>query len=885
MTPPTGTITFVFTDIIGSTRLWERFPEAMAAAIRQHDDLLREVFTGHGGFVFKTVGDSFCVAFADPSAALAAAAEVHSQIAAARWDGTGPLSVRVAVHAGPAELRGGDYFGQTLSRVARIESAAHGGQVLVSSSVGELVRETLPAGFGLKDLGKHLLRSIERPEHLYQLTGPGLRGDFPSPRGMSVLPNNLPTQTTSFIGREKELAAVLEALGGATRLLTLTGSGGTGKTRLALESAARMVGMFRDGVWLVELALVGDASKLLEAVAEAAGVREEPGQPLHDTLLGALRGKDTLLLLDNCEHLTGAAASLATELLRVCPKLKILATSRHSLGIKGESTHAVPPLGIFDRLREPGEAAGSPARLAAYDAVRLFVERAAAVRPGFRLDDSNAAAVGEICSRLDGIPLALELAAARMRLLDAGELAARLGDRFRIIKGGNADRLPHQQTLKALIDWSFELLSEPERALFRRLAVFRGGRSLEAVEAVCSGGVVAREDVIDHLQQLIEKSLVSTEPGGSGALRYVLLESVWHYARTKLAESGEESGARDRHLAWFLKWAERAAPEFEGPDQKQWIERFNDDAFNFDAAFAWCHSQGRAEEGVRLLAALGRPLEVRGYLTEAREHALRVLDEGSGVAPGLLARATASAARLAWAKDLYDEGEQFFRRASELARDAGDSQTAHLCDAFLGFFARGNGDIDTAERAFADGLARSEESGDRRLRAMCLSGLGRVAYDRGELEKARALAEESLALYRELGDLWIIGLILWGVANIAIAQGDVRRAASAVCEWGAIATDLGNTWILPYILATFGNAAMAAGNPRRAARFHAAATVLRERFGSVFTPIEAREHEAQIAAIRAALEKEEFDSAWEDGLAADPAELLTEARSTCIHSQ
>ncbi|GAB4170090.1 MAG: hypothetical protein Fur0032_08810 [Terrimicrobiaceae bacterium] len=850
----------------------------MGAVVRRHDDLLRGLFERAGGFVFKTVGDAFCVAFEDPGSAVAAAVAVTRALGEEPWGEVGPVKVRVGIHTGPAEFRGQDYFGTTLSRVARIESAGHGGQILVSGVTVELMADTSGGGFGFRDLGYHLLRSLEKPEHLFQVLADGLPESFPPPRSMEFLPNNLPQQTTSFVGREKEMENVLAALEGTARLVTLVGTGGTGKTRLAMESGARLIGAFPDGVWLAELALVGDASKVFQCVTEAVGVREEPGVPLRETLLSALRNKRLLLILDNCEHLTGSVASLAVELLRRCPGVKLLATSRHSLGIAGENTLAVPPLGTIDIQRDDIRGPGLVNRLLRYDAVKLFLERAISVRPDFEMTADNAAAVAEICSRLDGIPLAIELAAARVRILGAEQIASRLVDRFRLLKGGSADRLPHQQTLQALIDWSYELLSEPERVLFRRLGVFVGGRELEAIEEVCAGPGLEGADILDVLQQLIEKSLVGTEAAGSGELRYTLLESVWHYARQKLAEAGEEEEMRGRHMRYFLDWAEMASEKFTGSDQKKWLEKFNEDVFNFDAAVSWCLRSGKYVEGARFLAALGRPLEVRGYLTEARSHALMVLDHGSGIPASLLAKATAAAARIAWAMDLYDEAAQLYRDTAVLAREAGDQVEAELSEAFLGFFARAEGRAEEAAARFRHGLEASQSLGDLRLRAMSLSGLGRVSLDAGRLDEARDLLEEGLRIYRGLGDHWIVGLILWGVANVAVARGDIRRAEQAICEWAGIANDLGNRWILPYILVEFAHVALAAKAPRSAARFLGGAEALRERFGIQLTAQESASLNQAIEATKVALEPEIFNDLWAEGRATPAEDLVAGAR-------
>ena len=875
---PQGTVSFVFTDIVGSTRLWEKHPLAMGEAVRAHDNMLRNIFQQEGGYVFKTVGDAFCVAFSSPSDALRSAVRVQSALGSTDWGEVGSLAVRAAVHAGPAELREGDYFGSTLNRTARIEAAAHGGQILVSAIVRDLAQDAPPDGIGFRDLGEHRLRSLERPEHLYQITAPGLRVDFPPPRSMTVLPNNLPVQSTSFIGRDREMRETGEYLEGRTRLLTLTGAGGTGKTRLALELGASLIGAYPGGVWLVELAMIGDASRLMQAVTSAVGVREEPGRPVRDTLVDALSAKKTLLVLDNCEHLRGAVAALAGDLLRTCPSLHILATSRHALGIGGELTFAVPPLAAMDIRRERLDDPGLATRLTRFPAVKLFLERAAAVRQDFVLSDENARAVAEICGRLDGIPLAIELAAARTRLLDVRQIAERLSDRFRLLRGGGQDRLPHQQTLQALIDWSHELLTDQERVLLRRLGVFAGGRGLEAIEAVCAGDGVDPDDILDLLQDLVAKSLVFVEAERRHGTRYSMLESVWHYARRKLEEAGETATLRERHARHYLAWAEAASPEFEGPRQAEWLSRFNDEAFNVDAAITWCIEHERWQEGLRFLSALARPFEVRGFLSDTRTKAEAILTRAPDSSPEIMARAVGCAGRLAWALDLYDEARTHFERAARFARTAGDASRAALFDAFVGFLDRGDGNLEGAENRFLEGLAQAEENGDLRLRALCLGGRGRVAMDRGDLATARQLGEESLAIYRALGDHWITGLVLWGVARTAIAQNELPRAEQALCEWAGIAESLGNSWTLPYILETFGYAAIAQGEGPRAARMLGGAQALRERFGFRFSASEQAEHDRAVKKLHTLIDNPSLHDAWQTGMDTPRESLLEEAR-------
>ena len=480
--PPTGTVTFLFTDIEGSTKLWELYPDAMKVALARHDIILRQAIESHGGVVFKTVGDAFCAAFSSAPAAVEAALAAERALFSERWGETGAVRTRAALHTGNAESREGDYFGPTLNRVARLLSTGYGGQILLSLPAQELVRDHLPEGTELRDLGEHRLKDLIRPERIYQLAAWGLPADFPPLRALDPQRTNLPIQPTSFIGRRQEMAEVRRLLT-ATRLLTLTGTGGVGKTRLALHVAADLVDAYRDGVWLVELASVTDPALVLQAVAAALGVREQPGRPLRDTLIDFLDARHLLLVLDNCEHLVAACAQLADAVLHACPTVTILATSREALGVGGELTWRVPSLPAPDAQHPP-----PLEHLTQYEAVRLFIDRAVFALPSFTVTNANAPAVAQICWRLDGISLAIELAAARVKLLAPEQIAARLDDRFRLLTGGSRTALPRQQTLRAAIDWSYDLLSEPERTLLRRLSVFAGGWTLEGAEAVCGDG-------------------------------------------------------------------------------------------------------------------------------------------------------------------------------------------------------------------------------------------------------------------------------------------------------------------------------------------------------------------------------------------------------------
>ncbi len=619
--PPTGTVTFLFTDIEGSTRLWENSPDAMRPALARHDQILRETIAANSGYVFKTVGDAFCAAFATAPEAGQAALAIQRSLSAEPWATASPLRVRMALHTGVAEERDGDYFGQPLNRVARLLSAGHGGQTLLSLAAQELTRDRLPSSAALRDLGLRRLKDLDRPEHVFQLLHPSLPADFPPLRSLDNpdLPNNLPQQVTSFIGRGKEVAEVKTLLE-ATRLLTLAGAGGAGKSRLSLQVAADLLDRYFDGVWLVELAPLSDPALVPQAVADALGVREEPGKPIARTLTEWLRPKRLLLILDNCEHLVAACAALAADLLRNCPQARLLTSSREPLGVAGETVHRLPSLELPD-LRRVQTVGG----VSQYEAVRLFIDRAQAARPDFSVTDANAPAVAQVCVHLDGIPLAIELAAARVRSLSAEEINARLDRRFRLLTGGARTLLPRQQTLQALIDWSHDLLTDAEKVLLRRLSVFAGGWTLAEAEAVCTDGDISDLDVLDLLTSLSDKSLVIAEARGSGT-RYRLLETLRQYADDRLQQAGGQETMRGRHRERFFALAREAEPQLEGPGRAGWLDRLGADLDNLRAALddglaRAATDQALAVRVIQAVAALRALWQARALRREGHAYA------------------------------------------------------------------------------------------------------------------------------------------------------------------------------------------------------------------------------------------------------------------------
>jgi predicted ATPase/class 3 adenylate cyclase/DNA-binding SARP family transcriptional activator len=895
-----ATLTFLFTDIESSTRLWEEHPEEVRDALPRHDTLLRAATHTHGGQIFKTWGDQVCAAFSTAPEAVAAALAAQRALHAEAWGeapgaaGSGLLRVRMALHTGAAEERDGDYFGPPLNRVARLLEATHGGQIVLSLATQDLVREYLPEGTSLRNLGEHRLKDLQRPESIFQLVHPDLPAEFPPLRSLEAFAHNLPLQLTRFIGREREMAEVKRLLQTA-RLLTLTGAGGCGKTRLALQVAADLLEEYPNGVWLVELAALTDPALVPQTVAATWGVREEPGRPLIQTLMDYLRPRSLLLVLDNCEHVLAACAQLAEAWVRACPKLRILATSREGLGIGGEQTYRVPSLSRPDPQSLP-----VLEQLQAFEAVQLFAERAGLSQPSFAVTEANARAVAQVCHRLDGIPLALELAAARVKALPVETIAQRLDDRFRLLTGGSRTALPRQQTLRALIDWSYDLLTEAERALLRRLSVFSGGWTLEATEAVCARAGIESWEVLDLLTQLVEKSLVGYEEQ-EGKARYRLLETVRQYGRDRLLESGEEEAVRERHRDYFLALAEEAEPQLRGPQQKAWMDRLEREHDNLRAALEWSFTEeGGAEAALRLTAALawfgwGQTYSWVGAgkafaRAFERRHSVReevrvtayvwpwaseeLLEEGLALSRALGdmrcgARALLGLVMHAWNRGDYEAAQARAEEGLVLARESGDKSLLATGLVYRGWVALYQGDYEAARRHSEQGLTLARELGDLWLQGYVLNHLGMEARGQREYETARAFHEESLAIRRELGDQRGIGATLIYLGDAALEQEDEELARRCFAESLRIGQDMGNGLNIRLSLMGLGRLAWRRAIPRRAAHLWGAA----ECKGPI-PPASRAAYERDVAAAGAALGEEAFAAAWAEGRAMPLEEVI-----------
>jgi predicted ATPase/class 3 adenylate cyclase len=668
--------TFLFTDLEGSTRLWQQHPDAMKTVLARHDELIRSAVESADGQVVKTTGDGFHAAFSSVSDGLKACLRAQQALLAERWGETGPLRVRMGLHTGEAQPRGGDYYGTAVNRAARLMSAAHGGQVLLSAAAASLTADQLPEGSSLLDLGEHRLKDLQRPEHVYQLVHPELPADFPPIASLNRMPNNLPSQPTVFVGRETELREIKDLLmTEQVRLLTLLGPGGTGKTRLALQTSAELVESFVDGTYFIDLAPIREPDAVPASIARTIGLSESSNGSMLNELKAQLGEKRMLLLLDNFEQVTAAAGQIA-ELLRSCPHIKLLTTSREALRVRGEQLYPVPPLGLPEDAGKTGAQA-----LARYEAVQLFLDRARSVRPGFELTDENAGAIAEICLRLDGLPLAIELAAARVRLFSPESLRKRLGDRLKLLKGGARDLPERQQTLRDTIDWSYELLDEGEKELFEVVSVF-SGFGFEAVEAVASRIENLREsgmDIFEGLLSLVDKSLVRLSDEEPGEPRMHLLETIREYARDRLeADPDLLRSACQAHAAHFADFAQQGWQRLAGYEREAALDGMAAEAENLKIAWDHWADRGDLEQLQKMVNGLWLLYDGRGWYQatiELTEDLLEVLAAAPSSPEGArqeIMLQTSLARALMAVKGYTSEVEEAYTRALELSEGQGE---------------------------------------------------------------------------------------------------------------------------------------------------------------------------------------------------------------------
>jgi predicted ATPase/class 3 adenylate cyclase len=869
---PSGVTTFLFTDIEGSTRLWDQEHDRMRLALARHDAIARAAVEDNHGVVVKMSGDGTHAAFDDPRDALAAALQLQQALAEPGATHAIPLLVRCGLHAGVTERRDGDFFGTAVNRAARIMSVAHGGQTLVSEAVATLVGERLPPGVMLRDLGTVRLRGLTSTERVFQLVHPRLRQDFPSLRSLESTPNNLPQQLTSFIGRGRE-SADIKSLLAKTRLLTLIGVGGIGKTRLSLQVAADVMAEYPDGVWLVELAPLTDARLVAQAVASVLGVIEEAGHPVVEALMKYVKDRNLLLILDNCEHLVDACADLAKQLLQAAPNLRILASSREHLRVAGETTYPVPALAApdpYDKFIHT--------TLTQFEAARLFIDRAVAAQPAFAISEQNAAAIADVCHRLDGIPLAIELAASRVRALPVGTIASRLNDRFRLLGGSDRTVLPRQRTLRALIDWSYDLLTEPERALFRRFAVFAGGWTLEAAEAIGANGDIREGDIMDLLSSLVEKSLLALD---GEAMRYRFLDTVHQYAKERLGESGEEPRVRSRHLAYYLALAEEARPELFGRMQSDWLARIDRERENLLSAHAWCdRAEGGAEAGVRLVYAMKPYCFNRGLLGLGHRLTLEALGRAGAQARSLArCKVLADAGQYSSFMGRYDEAQQHLLESLAIAREISNAGMVARVLQPLGMAYLGQEDVGAARRYLEEAFALARDLGDKREIAGAANALAQLHRIQADLETAEPLYNQVVSLARELGDREITAVGLLNLAMVSLGRGNRERARSMLLEVLAIAEEIGSRPAGQSALEVCAALATMRKEWTSAARFYGSAEAQKEDTGIQRDPTDDAFLQPLVARARATLGTAAFATAEDAGRALPYGEAITKARS------
>jgi predicted ATPase/class 3 adenylate cyclase len=875
---PTGTVTFLFTDIEESTALWERDRVAMAAAVEHHLALLRTVIEAHGGVLFKTVGDAVQAAFPTAPDAIVAAITAQRTLQAEPWpDPPGPLRVRMALHAGEAtpDARG-DYLAAPLNRLARLLAAGHGTQILLTEVVERLVAGALPAGVSLRPLGIHHLRDLHEPEEVFQVVAPGLPDQFPALLSLPRHPTNLATPPTTLIGRAEEVMTILSMLGEGVRLVTLTGPGGTGKTRLALEIGAEALDRYPDGIFFVDLSPLTDPALVMPTIAATLGVREVLGQPLFQTLSGFLSDKRMLLLLDNCERILAAAPDVAA-LLAVGPTVSILATSRAALHIRGEREVPLLPLPLPAADRLPQLEA-----LAQVPAVALFVDLASASRPDFRLTAENAAAVAAICRRLDGLPLAIELAAARIKALPPAALLARLEQRLPLLTGGGRDLPARQRTMRDALAWSYDLLAPEEQALFRHLAVFAGGFTLDAAEAVA--GADAEDHVLEGVVALIEQSLLRSMPGLDDEPRYQMLETVREFGLERLGAAGEEDEVRERHARQFLMLAERRGRGIQLLMDLESITGVAAEQDNVRLALAWFDDHDEIDALLALGSLLYGLWFAHGLYREGLQWLERALERSSHTATAARVRALVVAGMLAVNHGDYARAAALIPEGVALAEELGDPLLIGQFLTIAGFLAYRQGEYGQAEELLKEGSGRLSQLGDTLPAAIADSGLallilGSMALLLEQFDRAAGSLEAALEHFQRAGNDWGIGAAHAALGAVDYCTGNHGRAVTRYVA----SLEQGRTLRYPLLVSSslhgLAGVAAACGQPEAGARLLGAAEGLALALGAPAYPRDQPVRARALAALTAALGEEQLAAAREAGRALTLEVAITEAQA------
>ncbi len=857
---PTGTVTFLFTDIEGSTRLLQELGDRSYRAV--HDDhatIVRQAIAEGGGVEVSTEGDSFFAAFTNPAGAVQAAVAAQRALAGHDWSHGTSVWVRMGLHTGAGDPGADGYVGIDVNRAARIAAAAHGGQVIISAATRVLVEHALPDGVALRDLGEHRLKDILHPEHLHDVVIDGLRSEFPPPRTLDTRPNNLPVQLTSFVGREDEIEEVRRLLSG-TRLVTLTGPGGTGKTRLALQVAAEVIAEFADGAFFVDLSSVADPALIPSAVARTLGVPEVAGRAILDEVKDHLRDRELLLVVDNFEQVA-EAGPVVEEILTAAPKVKVVVTSRIVLSLRGEQEYVVAPLDPPDLERLP-----DLATLCRLEAVRLFAERALAVRPHFRVTEENAPAVAEITARLDGLPLAIELAASRTKVLTPQQILPRLERRLSILTTGARTLPQRQRTLRDAIAWSYDLLDQSEQRLFARLAVFTGGWAVESAEAVCDP-VGLGLDPLDGLTSLVDKSLVRSVEDGGGPPRFSMLETIREFGLEQLGAGGEFDPMVRRHGEHYLDLALEAEPHLSADDQGEWLDRCDLEHANIRAALRWAIAAQEADRAQASAGALWRFWQQRGHLAEGRRWFAEILAMPSGQEPtAARAKALIGAGGIAWWRQDRDAAGAFYAEAVAVERRLGEP--ARIAEALYNyaFFVAGD-DLGSASRLLEESLGLFRQVGDERGVAQVLSLLVMPDARAGRWDPVIERLDELVAIWRRLGDRLHLAFDLVWVAYACGRAGRRAQARSAALEALGLFREADNATGLGIALLDLAFLATWEGRHRDAVTLAAANESLRRRVGGPPGAIGGLMEGDPAAEARPHLTEDEAERAWEEGLA------------------
>ena len=868
---PTGTVTFLFTDIEGSTRLLQELGSGYRSVQDQHAEIIRRSITEAGGTEVRTEGDSFFAAFITPGDAVRAAVAAQRDLASHPWPPGQPLRVRMGLHTGEGVLGGGDYLGLDVNRAARIAAAASGGQILLSEATAVLAQHALPRGVTIRSLGHHRLKDFGLPEHLHDLVIAGLPSRFPPPRSLEV-PSNLPTELTSFIGRDAEVERA-KALLTRTRQLTVTGPGGTGKTRLALRIATDISPQFPDGTFFVDLAPLSDSALVIPTIASTLGLREEGWEkPVRDNLDDHLRQRRLLLLLDNFEHLLDAAP-VVTQLLETAPALTVVVTSRSPLHLRSEQDLPLHPLPL------PPNATSALQALARNEAVALFVERARAVAPDFALTPDNGPQVAEIVARLDGLPLAIELAAMRSAVLPPGLMLEQMERRLPLLSKGARDLPRRQQTLRATVAWSHDLLENDERILFRQLSVLRGGFSLAAAASVGDPHGDLAIDILDLLSSLADSSLVHAPGASQETIRFGMLQTIREFAHEQLEAAGERPATEHRHAAWFLGLAEEAEPHLRGPELAHWMVALQLDHDNLRAALSWAIEKDEAEIGLRLVGALWRFWHLGGHLSEGRRWASAVLSLPSAK-PRTSARAKALTALggLAYWQNDVPAVRSVYEEALAISREIGDEAAVAEGTYNLGF---AYGLVPTragSRELFLASRQMFERLGNRRGVADSLWALALLDGLKGNHVIARTQAEASVRLHREVGDAFGLVDSLHVLGRAAFELEDLEVARSIHLETLRFLEPVGYRTAIAEALDHLAAHENKLGHATRAMRLGGASEALKESAGSQVPP-EFNDLPDPHVAARATLDDEEIASAWEEGRAMTLPEAVALARA------